>query len=45
MKLNTAVKFASTALLEAVDKFKTFVDRDEKEFYERFLGALACRGS
>ena len=40
-KLASSIKFASTALCEACEKFRTFVDKDEPEFYERFLSGLA----
>ena len=36
VKLNTSVKFASTALREAIEKYQKFVEQDEKEFYDRF---------
>ena len=41
VKLATSVKFAGTALSEAVQKYRNFVDKEEVDFYERFQSHLA----
>lgn len=45
LKLSSVVKFATTALNEALGKYKTFVQSEESAFYERFQGELYANTS